>query len=336
MSITLYNVKGSPLTPQEMDTNFDSLLPKDGSNPIEGDITVQGILTIQGLNIAIDNASDTLTIGGPSDTVEIPGTLETSISQSPTVEGKTFTVDSDSSTKLESNGAGLKVGTNTVNLLYNNTTDAWEATTNISGEGVNMKANDFLTDAGGSLSDTISDVSNLEMFTGSMGASSTDYTTTNYLASESTLSEALIKIDTELKNISDSLGNVQNASANYTEENTVTSGESLEKGIDDLDIHSKFTITKFEKSSSSIEAISGTEYMISPSAQETLDVTLPSAKKGIVGVRMMVGGSGEAIRVTGDTGDSIEEQGTDQALITQDNQTIYFIWDTTYNTWRIR
>ena len=313
MSITLYNVKGSPLTPQEMDTNFDSLLPKDGSNPIEGDITVQGILTIQGLNIAIDNASDTLTIGGPSDTVEIPGTLETSISQSPTVEGKTFTVDSDSSTKLESNGAGLKVGTNTVNLLYNNTTDAWEATTNISGEGVNMKANDFLTDAGGSLSDTISDVSNLEMFTGSMGSTSASYGATNYLTNENDLQSAIIKLDNEVKNTND-----------------------VFDSFGDLSIYSRFIITSFEERNSSLEAVSGVEYIITPSSGNTVDVTLPESNKGKVAVRLSDKTDNRKVRVSGNVGDSIENQGSSSCIIDQSEQTYYFIWDTTNNTWRIR
>ena len=307
MSITLYNEKGSPLTVQEMDTNFSSLLPKDGSGALEGN------LTIQGLNIFIDNTSNTLTIGSSNDTIEIPGTLSTTAELNPTVNGKTFTVNATASTKPDANGAGLKVGTNTVNLLYNSTTDAWEATTNISGEGVNMKANDFLTDAGGSLSDTISDVSNLEMFTGSMGSTSASYGATNYLTNENDLQSAIIKLDNEVKNTND-----------------------VFDSFGDLSIYSRFIITSFEERNSSLEAVSGVEYIITPSSGNTVDVTLPESNKGKVAVRLSDKTDNRKVRVSGNVGDSIENQGSSSCIIDQSEQTYYFIWDTTNNTWRIR
>jgi len=324
MSITLYRNKGAPLTTDEVDDNFDSLLPKDGSAPLEGN------LTIQGLNINIDNASNRLTIGGSSSIIDIPGTLNTTAELNPTVNGKTFTVDADSTTKSDSDGAGIKIGNSVINLLYNSTSDAWEATTNVTGEGVKMKSEDFITDANGSLSTTISNVGDLELFTGSNGSSSPSYSGTNYLTSETTLQDAVIRLDAEINNIA-------TVTTNYTEENTVTSGESLQKGIDDLDIHSKYTITKFEERTNNVEALSGTEYMITPSSNETVEVTLPETKKGTVAIRLMNNSDGRQIRVAGSIGDSIEKRTTDAAIISNEGQTIYFVWDTTEEgTWRIR
>jgi len=349
------NTKGSLLTSLEIDTNFHFLNEKkidvDGSIPMQGDLVLQG-------NLVSDNNSLTITtnaIGAGSITIDGDITVTGNLN----IEGTQTTAEDPVTTSLKqiladgttsasaADGAGIEVRGDSLwaSILFDASNNRWVS-------DIDFSATDFeLTGSG----EKLSNLTSLRSFVGASDSFTTNYSSTNYVTSGEDLETSVSNLDAQLGlNTSAINNNVSSLKTytggdlgstdyqtEYTEANTVSSGDSLEKGIDDLDINSKYTITSHESRTSTFVAESGVEYRVTPPANNLIDLTLPATQKGVVSVVLTDASNGRYIRVWGSNNESIENNvdGTGNGIpgtIKTENQFFLFRWDELSNTWRIR
>jgi hypothetical protein len=341
------NTKGSLLTSLEIDTNFHFLNEKkidvDGSIPMQGDLVLQG-------NLVSSNNSITISAGGTG-TVTIDGNLnitgeQQSESDIVTTSLKQILANNTTSASL-ADTAGLEIRGDSLwaSILFDASNNRWVS-------DIDFSATDFeLTGSG----EKLSNLTSLRSFVGASDSFTTNYSSTNYVTSGEDLETSVSNLDAQLGlNTSAINNNVSSLKTytggdlgstdyqtEYTEANTVSSGDSLEKGIDDLDINSKYTITSHESRTSTFVAESGVEYRVTPPANNLIDLTLPATQKGVVSVVLTDASNGRYIRVWGSNNESIENNvdGTGNGIpgtIKTENQFFLFRWDELSNTWRIR
>ena len=349
----------------EIDLNFMNLnatkIERDGSIPIQ-DLQIGNasyadpFLTHNTITLSYDD--NVLTIGAPTDTVQILGTLSAAANETvSTAEAKFIrTGTSPAVTSIaEAGGGGFQIGSydgtsGYVNFMFENAANAWVASTG-TGADINIIATDFKLAGDASL--TLSSVFtifaeiNAQLGTNSVTAANdfSDPDVANITIDDTdTLTQAIGKLDQlNTPGLISVVGANDPSDVSFTTVHASipaiasTEDESLYSVLNKINsamlylIHKAVTIT----AAPGTETLCGRLYVVQPAVDAPIIMSLPTTLRGVVAFRLDNASSDRSIKIVGDTESNPIEDGLDAYTIDWADSVVQFIWDDVEETWRV-